>query len=255
MVGSTLHGKSHEVKVAAASRETKVAANRESAILKTSRSAGTPMAANDSHPLVGVIMGSKSDWDTLQHTDTILSHFGVPHECKIVSAHRTPQWMADYAIAAEGRGLQIIIAGAGGAAHLPGMAAAHTILPVLGVPVHSQALGGPGFFAVDRANARRRSGRHDGHRQGRRRSTPVCWPSRCLRPPGLSCAKSFASIGGIKPRRFCRIPCPLESLMRTRDAQAAFAKRAVASVPCASNPCESSDFTIPPCSINACGRC
>jgi 5-(carboxyamino)imidazole ribonucleotide mutase len=100
------------------------------------------MAANDSNPLVSVIMGSKSDWETLQHADAILKQFGVPHECKIVSAHRTPQWLADYAIAAEGRGIQVIIAGAGGAAHLPGMTAAQTLLPVLGVPVHSQALGG-----------------------------------------------------------------------------------------------------------------
>ena len=93
-------------------------------------------------PLVGVIMGSKSDWDTMRAASEALTEFSVPHECQVVSAHRTPQWMAEYAAAAEGRGLQLIIAGAGGAAHLPGMVAAQTTLPVLGVPVQSQALGG-----------------------------------------------------------------------------------------------------------------
>jgi 5-(carboxyamino)imidazole ribonucleotide mutase len=93
-------------------------------------------------PIVGVIMGSKTDWETLQHADQILTHFGVPHECKVVSAHRTPELMVQYASAAEGRGLQIIIAGAGGAAHLPGMVAANTLLPVIGVPVQSAALSG-----------------------------------------------------------------------------------------------------------------
>jgi 5-(carboxyamino)imidazole ribonucleotide mutase len=93
-------------------------------------------------PLVGVIMGSTSDWDTLQHADAMLTHLGIDHECEVVSAHRTPDAMAEYAKTAESRGLQVIIAGAGGAAHLPGMVAAHTLLPVLGVPVESQALKG-----------------------------------------------------------------------------------------------------------------
>jgi 5-(carboxyamino)imidazole ribonucleotide mutase len=93
-------------------------------------------------PLVAVIMGSKSDWDTMRHAVEMLDRFGVPHEAKIVSAHRTPQWMVEYAIGAVERGLQIIIAGAGGAAHLPGMTAANTLLPVLGVPVESKALSG-----------------------------------------------------------------------------------------------------------------
>ena len=93
-------------------------------------------------PLVGIIMGSQSDWETMQHAADILKQFGVPHECRVVSAHRTPVWMQEYASTAESRGLQLIIAGAGGAAHLPGMVAAHTILPVLGVPVQSHALSG-----------------------------------------------------------------------------------------------------------------
>jgi 5-(carboxyamino)imidazole ribonucleotide mutase len=96
----------------------------------------------DAQPLVGIIMGSKSDWETLRHADEVLSQFEIPHECRVVSAHRTPQWLAEYAATAEERGLQLIIAGAGGAAHLPGMVAAQTILPVLGVPVQSQALQG-----------------------------------------------------------------------------------------------------------------
>src|SRR5215510_3238999 len=97
---------------------------------------------SDPTPLVGVIMGSKSDWETLRHADELLTQFDVPHECRIVSAHRTPLWLAEYASQAEGRGLEVIIAGAGGAAHLPGMAAAQTVLPILGVPVESHALKG-----------------------------------------------------------------------------------------------------------------
>ena len=93
-------------------------------------------------PLVGLIMGSKSDWETMRHADEMLTRFGVPHEAKVVSAHRTPDWMVEYASGAEARGIQVIIAGAGGAAHLPGMVAANTLLPVLGVPVESQALKG-----------------------------------------------------------------------------------------------------------------
>jgi 5-(carboxyamino)imidazole ribonucleotide mutase len=87
-------------------------------------------------------MGSQSDWETMRQTDEVLTRFGVPHECRIVSAHRTPQWMAEYASTASERGLEVIIAGAGGAAHLPGMVAAQTVLPVIGVPVQSAALNG-----------------------------------------------------------------------------------------------------------------
>jgi 5-(carboxyamino)imidazole ribonucleotide mutase len=87
-------------------------------------------------------MGSRSDWETMSAAADLLIQFGVPHECRVVSAHRTPAWMTEYAVTAENRGLQLIIAGAGGAAHLPGMIAAQTILPVLGVPVQSRALNG-----------------------------------------------------------------------------------------------------------------
>jgi len=93
-------------------------------------------------PLVGIIMGSKSDWPTMKHAADLLSKLGIPHEKRVVSAHRTPDLMASYAKAARGRGIQVVIAGAGGAAHLPGMVAAHTDLPVLGVPVQSRALKG-----------------------------------------------------------------------------------------------------------------
>src|SRR5438105_9431787 len=87
-------------------------------------------------------MGSKSDWDTMSQAAVILSDFGIPHEAQVVSAHRTPAWMADYATSAISRGLEVIIAGAGGAAHLPGMVASHTVVPVIGVPVQSAALNG-----------------------------------------------------------------------------------------------------------------
>src|SRR5262249_42307173 len=100
------------------------------------------MPMSDARPLVGIVMGSRSDWDTMRHADHILTEFGVAHECRIVSAHRTPKMMAEYAATAAARGLETIIAGAGGAAHLPGMVAAQTILPVIGVPVQSSALNG-----------------------------------------------------------------------------------------------------------------
>jgi 5-(carboxyamino)imidazole ribonucleotide mutase len=96
----------------------------------------------DSRPLVAVIMGSASDWDTMVHAADTLGRFGVAYEKHVVSAHRTPVWMAEFAQGAEARGIEVIVAGAGGAAHLPGMTAAHTVLPVLGVPVQSAALNG-----------------------------------------------------------------------------------------------------------------
>jgi 5-(carboxyamino)imidazole ribonucleotide mutase len=96
----------------------------------------------DTAVLVSVIMGSTSDWETMRHADETLTQFGVPHECRVISAHRTPELMAEFAASAEGRGIAVIIAGAGGAAHLPGMVAAQTLVPVLGVPVESHALKG-----------------------------------------------------------------------------------------------------------------
>jgi 5-(carboxyamino)imidazole ribonucleotide mutase len=103
-----------------------------------SRKASKPIPS----PLVSVIMGSRSDWETMRAASTVLTEFGVPHECRIISAHRTPELMAEFAAGAEGRGIEAIVAGAGGAAHLPGMTAAHTTIPVLGVPVESKALKG-----------------------------------------------------------------------------------------------------------------
>ncbi len=97
---------------------------------------------NSATPLVAVVMGSTSDWDTMRHAVAVLEEFGIPHEKGVVSAHRTPELMADFARNAAGRGIQVIIAGAGGAAHLPGMIAAQTWLPVLGVPVESRVLRG-----------------------------------------------------------------------------------------------------------------
>ena len=96
----------------------------------------------DEKPLVGVIMGSRSDWDTMRNAGETLAEFGVPYETRIVSAHRTPHLLAEYAGSAAERGLEVVIAGAGGAAHLPGMAAAYTVVPVLGVPIESKTLKG-----------------------------------------------------------------------------------------------------------------
>ncbi len=97
---------------------------------------------NDENPIVSVIMGSRSDWETMRNASETLDKFGVAHECKIVSAHRTPDLLVEFAKTAESRGIEVIIAGAGGAAHLPGMVAAQTVVPVLGVPVQSKALSG-----------------------------------------------------------------------------------------------------------------
>ncbi|MBD3220850.1 5-(carboxyamino)imidazole ribonucleotide mutase [bacterium] len=100
------------------------------------------MATTTDSPLVGIIMGSTSDWPTLKHAADVLAEFDVPHESRVVSAHRTPEVMREYAQTAESRGLRVIIAGAGGAAHLPGMVAAQTTVPVLGVPIESRVLRG-----------------------------------------------------------------------------------------------------------------
>lgn len=113
-------------------------ATKKQARKQRERSGARPASA----PRVGVVMGSKSDWETMQHASATLTALGVAHECRVLSAHRTPERMAEYARTAEERGLAVLIAGAGGAAHLPGMVAAHTLLPVLGVPVESHALKG-----------------------------------------------------------------------------------------------------------------
>lgn len=96
----------------------------------------------EKRPLVAIVMGSKSDWETMRHASEMLASFGVPHECRVLSAHRTPEQTMQYAGAAQDRGIEVIIAGAGGAAHLPGVIAAHTLVPVLGVPIESPALRG-----------------------------------------------------------------------------------------------------------------
>jgi 5-(carboxyamino)imidazole ribonucleotide mutase len=104
--------------------------------------AGSNQLGEDKHPLVGIIMGSGSDWDTMKLASKTLKALGIPHETRVVSAHRTPDHLFEYASHAEKRGIEVIIAGAGGAAHLPGMTASKTVLPVLGVPVESKALKG-----------------------------------------------------------------------------------------------------------------
>ena len=119
--------------------------------------------------LVGVIMGSKSDWETLSHTTATLEALGVPFEVRVVSAHRTPDLLFEYASSAESRGLEVIIAGAGGAAHLPGMTAAKTVLPVLGVPVESRALKGlDSMLSIAQMPAGVRSEEHTSELQSQR---------------------------------------------------------------------------------------
>ncbi len=102
----------------------------------------TGVLVADLEPLVSVVMGSRSDWETMSEASVVLDQFGIPHECLVVSAHRTPLWMSEFALGAAARGIRVVIAGAGGAAHLPGMIASMTTLPVLGVPVQSKALNG-----------------------------------------------------------------------------------------------------------------
>ena len=127
------------------------------------------MTTTTPSPLVGVIMGSASDWERcMKFAAETLAQFDLPHECRVVSAHRTPDWMTEYAHSAAARGLEVIIAGAGGAAHLPGMVAGHTLLPVIGVPVQSQALNGLDSLLSIVQMPRRCSRRHNGHRQGGR---------------------------------------------------------------------------------------
>ncbi|HLN96985.1 MAG TPA: AIR carboxylase family protein, partial [Pyrinomonadaceae bacterium] len=108
----------------------------------TGRKASSLILPPSSFPLVAVVMGSKSDWETMRHADEMLTEFGVAHECRVMSAHRTPQLASEFAATASSRGVEVIIAAAGGAAHLAGVLAAHTILPVLGVPMKSDALNG-----------------------------------------------------------------------------------------------------------------
>jgi 5-(carboxyamino)imidazole ribonucleotide mutase len=111
-------------------------------IQKDSKEGSPGGTSSGAYPLVGIIMGSSSDWETMKHAVTTLKELDVPHETRVVSAHRTPDLLFEYAASAENRGIEVIIAGAGGAAHLPGMTASKTVLPVLGVPVESKALKG-----------------------------------------------------------------------------------------------------------------
>ncbi len=129
-------------------------------------------------PLVGLIMGSKSDWEYLQPAAEVLTELGVPFEARVVSAHRTPDFMFEYAESAEERGLLVIIAAAGGAAHLPGMVAAKTLVPVLGVPVPATRATRGGCPALHRPDAEGRPGGDAGHRQARGGQRRRCWPRR-----------------------------------------------------------------------------
>ena len=134
------------------------------------------MAQRKAAPLVGVVMGSESDWEIMRHAVAQLDAFGIPNEPRVVSAHRMPDDMFEYAEDAAPRGLRVIIAGAGGAAHLPGMLAAKTTVPVLGVPGPVQIPARRRFAAVDRADAQGHSGRDVRDRRSRRRQRRACSP-------------------------------------------------------------------------------
>ncbi len=133
-----LKGKRKKSRDLSASPRLRVSASSSSSPASSSSS----LPASPHPPLVAVIMGSKSDWETMRHADQSLTEFGVVHECHVISAHRTPRLAAEFSSSAEARGVQVIIAAAGGAAHLAGVIAAHTVLPVLGVPMKSEALNG-----------------------------------------------------------------------------------------------------------------
>jgi len=123
-------------------KKTKTNSTKETSATTISASPRPPVSASSSNPLVGVIMGSQSDWETMKNVSDTLTQFGVPHECKVISAHRSPSLASEFASTAEKNGLEVIIGAAGGAAHLAGVLAAHTTLPVLGVPMRSEALNG-----------------------------------------------------------------------------------------------------------------
>ena len=123
-------------------KKTKTTSTKETSANTVSASPRPRVSASASNPLVGVIMGSQSDWETMKNVSDTLTQFGVPHECKVISAHRSPSLASEFASTAEKNGLEVIIGAAGGAAHLAGVLAAHTTLPVLGVPMRSEALNG-----------------------------------------------------------------------------------------------------------------
>ena len=158
------------------------------------------MSENENGPLASVIMGSRSDLPTMRHAAEVLRELGVPHEVRIVSAHRTPELMSEFAKSAKDRGVKVIIAGAGGAAHLPGMVAANTILPVIGVPVESSALSGLDFFVIDCPNAARGASGDSGDRAVRRGQCGFAGSTdyRCAR-----CGSSGA-VGAAPRGRHCR---------------------------------------------------
>jgi hypothetical protein len=168
------------------------------------------MNANNQTPLVGILMGSKSDWETMQAAAKILTEFGIPHEAKVASAHRSPDLVSEYVTSAEGRGLQVIIAAAGLAAHLPGVVAAQTLLPVLGVPMHSQALGGLDAL-LDCWPSRRcpavYPSAHSPSAPTARRTQPF-WRYASLRLPVPISAKSCANTMSTWQNRSRTIPCP-----------------------------------------------
>jgi hypothetical protein len=150
-------------------------------------------------PLVGIVMGSKSDWDAMRQADEILTRFDVPHESGVMSAHRTPALTTEYASQAAGRGLEVIIAGAGGAAHLAGVLAAHTVIPVIGVPMQSALNGLDSLLSTVRCPEVYRWRRWRSARPGRR--MPGCWLSQFSPTRAPNCARSSSRIATRSPLR------------------------------------------------------
>jgi len=152
---------------------------------KTDEHATSKGTAPGTAPLVAVVMGSTSDWETMRHASEVLGRLEVPHTCQVVSAHRTPERLAEFGKSAAGRGIQVIVAGAGGAAHLPGMIAANTHLPVFGVPVMSEALRGR-LAPLDRPDAARRARWDFGHRR-----------ARCVERRLVGCERALPDAAGV----------------------------------------------------------
>ncbi len=155
-------------------------------------------------PLVAVVMGSKSDYESLAPAVEILREFGIPYEARVVSAHRTPDLLFEFASQAETRGLRVIIAGAGGAAHLPGMLASKTLVPVLGVPIPATMLQGFDSLLSIVQMPKGRACRNAGHRQARAPRTPRCSRLRSSPPPTRICGRSCMSGATARPQRSAR---------------------------------------------------
>ncbi len=173
-------------------------------------------------PLVGIVMGSDSDWPKIKAVAAALDEFGVAYEVQVMSAHRTPEVVRQYATMAAARGCEVLIAAAGGAAHLAGVVASHTVLPVIGIPVPTELQGGLDSLALDGADARRRARGHRGRRRRRGRATPACWPSQILALARGACKRNSSPSGTAWSKRSApRTPPCKPRFARKRDSRKA----------------------------------